>query len=173
MSYTSIVIRIASTTNLKFSTFLSKTVSSFQLSERNVISNLGWSLPRIAIFSFLTNNSNFVVILFGKHKESSFLEEHCSHVCDYYEVYIFVCNTTASQICNHSAPAGFVLVSFQKVQKKFCARQLLKWEGSPETFIVNFPQQVLCWFHCRWRLNIELCIFSNNSFHVIPENMFH
>ena len=98
--YTSIVIRIASTINLKFSTFLSKTVSSFQLSERNVISNLGWSLPRIAIFSLLTNNSNFVVMLFGKHRESSFPEEQCSHVCDYYEVYIFVCNATASQICN-------------------------------------------------------------------------
>ena len=55
------------------------------------------------VFPFLTNNSNFVVMLFGKHKESSFLEEHCSHVCDYYEVHIFVCNTTASQICNQSA----------------------------------------------------------------------
>ena len=128
--YTSIVIRIASTTNLKFSTFLSKTVSSFQLSERNVISNLGWSLPRIAIFSLLTNNSNFVVMLFGKHRESSFPEEQCSHVCDYYEVYIFVCNTTASQICNHSA-CWLCARPISKSSKEILRKAIIEMRGKP------------------------------------------
>ena len=130
MSYTSIVVRIASTTNLKFSTFLSKTVSSFQLSERNVISNLGWSLPRIAIFSLLTNNSNFVVMLFGKHRESSFPEEQCSHVCDYYEVYIFACNTTASQICNHSA-CWLCARLISKNSKEILRKAIIEMRGKP------------------------------------------